>query len=566
MSPLRRNDYFFLIVVSLLVTFVGLGRRELWNPVEPRYAGITAQLLRDGHWLLPFYNLEVYDQKPPLFFWLCAACLAKAPDDLRLFAVRLPSAIGACILTWLALSIGRRLFSERVGFLGALFTASSWLVFWSSRFCHMDTLMAAATLATTWWMKCAIDAGPGSRRRWIAAAATAAAVGILLKGIIVLAFPAAILLASTPWNRNGFRDAFWRSGLPIVTIAALAAFAAWFFPARASADGQWVKEMVLREGVTRLINRDEPDKHALHYYFGAVWAMAAPWCAFWPLYLLTLGRRNASSRPDGERFVRATFSVIFVLLFLSATFGSSSRSRYLMPLLPAGAILSAAAIDRFLSTAAGARRRSEKIAFSIAVGAIVAALLLGGLGTILAPFLLGTIDADLGAEAQRQMIAAILIGGALVAVAASAVFSWRKGAGECLVRRLVFGMALACGGWGTVGVAVVEGERRDDLLIAELKQAIAPDRKVVVHHAYADRESTPGFFSFYIDKNIHEFRIDSAALTELYAGPPVVLVVREKTVAREPLPKIWDSDRRGPFGFHRLYIYRNPAENGRRDR
>ena len=64
------------MLAAALLLLPGLGATDLWAPDEPRYAQVAEELrsLRHGAAGLVLLHLNdaVYNQKPPLYFWLAA--------------------------------------------------------------------------------------------------------------------------------------------------------------------------------------------------------------------------------------------------------------------------------------------------------------------------------------------------------------------------------------------------------------------------------------------------------------------------------------------------------------
>ena len=68
----QRRDLLVLALLGALLFLPGLGRRDVWNPDEARYAEVAREMRLSGSWAVPRLNGEVYTQKPPLFFWAIA--------------------------------------------------------------------------------------------------------------------------------------------------------------------------------------------------------------------------------------------------------------------------------------------------------------------------------------------------------------------------------------------------------------------------------------------------------------------------------------------------------------
>jgi len=51
--------------------------RPLMLPDEGRYVGVALEMLRSGDWLVPTLDGLPYFHKPPLFYWITSASLAR---------------------------------------------------------------------------------------------------------------------------------------------------------------------------------------------------------------------------------------------------------------------------------------------------------------------------------------------------------------------------------------------------------------------------------------------------------------------------------------------------------
>jgi 4-amino-4-deoxy-L-arabinose transferase-like glycosyltransferase len=69
-----------LIAAATLPQFLlGLGDRNIWIPLEARYALVAREMLETGQWILPHLGGMVYADKPPLLFWSIALLSALGP-------------------------------------------------------------------------------------------------------------------------------------------------------------------------------------------------------------------------------------------------------------------------------------------------------------------------------------------------------------------------------------------------------------------------------------------------------------------------------------------------------
>src|SRR5262245_21669494 len=61
-----------IAAVTVPLFFLGLGERNIWIPLEARYALVAREMMETGYWILPHLGGEVYADKPPMLFWCIA--------------------------------------------------------------------------------------------------------------------------------------------------------------------------------------------------------------------------------------------------------------------------------------------------------------------------------------------------------------------------------------------------------------------------------------------------------------------------------------------------------------
>lgn len=123
-----------IIIVLCTVTFLWqLGAIGLVDETEPLFAEAARQMAKTGNWVTPYFNGETRFDKPPLVYWLMA--MGYQVLGVNEWAVRLPSALSAFALTLLLFFVLKR-FS-----LSPLASASP------SSQQHWGSFIAAASLA-----------------------------------------------------------------------------------------------------------------------------------------------------------------------------------------------------------------------------------------------------------------------------------------------------------------------------------------------------------------------------------------------------------------------------------
>ncbi len=420
MSAAHRRDLLILAVLGGLLFLPGLGRRDLWNPDEARYAEVAREMRLLGHWSVPHLNGAVYTQKPPLFFWAIAACgwLTGGLDET---AARLPSAFAAIGALLLVYRIGDRLFGRRAAWLAAAAFATCFKVLWQGRFGQIDMVLTALVALGVWfWVRGYTEERPRLNLLFFFFAGLAT----LAKGPVGLLPPLLSILAFLGITRNGREVRRLRIGLGLLIWAAVVL--AWLVPAGISGGREYLEQIVFRQNVTRYVNPWHHYKN-WYYYLTVIPGEFFPWSLLLPSAIVVGWKRSR----DG--FLFCLCWMVVTVLFFSVS--PAKRSVYILTMYPAMALLVGAGLDR-MAAEWPRWRRWLTIPLTLAAGlatAIVAALPIAGRGRAEA--------IPLGGDAFVWGLAAVLLPLALGAILAW--WSARSGAVSRAAGALAAGMALA---------------------------------------------------------------------------------------------------------------------------
>ena len=210
-----RDSQRVLLLSSLcLVLYLpALGNRDLWGSVETEYAQVAREALHSTSWgwLVPHFNGDLYNEKPPLYFWLIA--LASMPvGDVTEFTARLPSALAALGTVIVVYFLGKALLSERAGLLASLILLSSPGFFRSACMVRIDMPVAfffTLSLASFYMGlitggRGALQRAPTFSRRWLFLLGWfSAALSCLIKGPV---YPLIIVLTLSSYMVFSRRD------------------------------------------------------------------------------------------------------------------------------------------------------------------------------------------------------------------------------------------------------------------------------------------------------------------------------------------------------------------------
>jgi 4-amino-4-deoxy-L-arabinose transferase-like glycosyltransferase len=373
--PIRWTDLLWLAFALFVVIGTGLGVRDPWPADEPRFAVVARDMAATGEWLFPRVGGDLYQDKPPFFFWLLAICYMVIGSIRWSFLV--PAFCAAGGVLFLVYDFGRRLVGRDAGFACALvlcFTLQFVMVF---RGAQIDPVLCFLTTLSVYALLRHLLLGPAWG--WYFAGGFAAGVGVFTKGVGFLP----LLLLIPFFLLRGFR---WRGLAPIdagkggwrwwlAPFAMLLAISLWFVPmlmaVAASGSPEYAAyrdEILFKQTVGRYAASWH---HVKSWYYFIVEVVPPLWLPFSLLLFWLVPMFKAAFRERDARVWLPLAWVLLVLLFFSWSPGK--RGVYITPALPALALASLPFIDGVLARA-GVRR---------------AGLILGGLFfTVAAAFLI----------------------------------------------------------------------------------------------------------------------------------------------------------------------------------
>lgn len=321
-----------------ILTVSAVALRPLLPVDETRYLTVAWEMWNRGNFLVPHLNGEPYGHKTPLLFWLMHA-------GWMLFGVveiwpRLIAPLAGLACLFLTRSLGRALWPDRtaIGDLAPLLLLA--IAIWPAMTTPVmfDSLLAACVL--TGLLGAVRCARQGDWKGWVLLGA-GFGLGALAKGPAVLPHLLFVPLLGPLWvQSDAWRNlSSWRHWW--VRLAAAGSLgtviaAAWAVPALLDEGGQFAAALFRDQIGGRVVDAVDHGR-ALWWYFLAVPPALLPvllWPAVWR------GRKGEAGEP-GVRFC----IIWFVGAALSLSLISGKQLHYLLPSLPALALLAASRID-----------------------------------------------------------------------------------------------------------------------------------------------------------------------------------------------------------------------------
>ncbi|MFM7396317.1 MAG: ArnT family glycosyltransferase [Gammaproteobacteria bacterium] len=352
-----------------LLILAGYGLRDPWPADEPRFAGVALDMVRSGNWLIPHAGGDLYQDKPPLHFWLMSVGFLLT-HSLRL-GFLLPSMLASLGTLLLVYDLVRRLHGHEAGRLAALTLVSCIHFVMTTRGAQIDaTLIFFCTLALWGLMRHVLQGAP----LWVALlGAFGAGLGVIDKAVGVLAL---VLLPLAAWlaGRMGSRKVRLSSVIPVLAIF-VGTILLWLVPMlwHVASEGTpelaaYRDEILFQQTVTRYT---QAWHHIRPWYYYFVEVIPVLWLPLSALLIWLVPRWRTDWREGRAAVWLPLLWAIFVIAFFSVSTGK--RGVYILPALPALAIAAAPHLSSLFALRA-VQRMSWIIALFIVVPGVVLAL------------------------------------------------------------------------------------------------------------------------------------------------------------------------------------------------
>jgi 4-amino-4-deoxy-L-arabinose transferase-like glycosyltransferase len=353
-----------LIGFCIALYFLNLGRWDLWNPDEPRYAQVAREMVNGGDWILMHYNGKTYADKPPLFFWLIAFS-SFFWQGFSSFSVRFPAALFGTLTVLATFFLGKTLYSSRTGFLSGLILATSLEFAYLSTRVNIDTTLTFFTTASLLcfflWYRSGHPSPPpsphrgegkgeggNSTRRWgrtviIYGFYTGMALATLAKGPVGFILPLSVslvyLVVKKEWGT--LKRMRLLSGLVLLIVIVLL----WYLPAVIKGGEDYLHATLFKHTIDRYAQGWSKSRPITYYLYNFPIDFL-PWVFFVPAALVYGFSREKLEKSRDFLFLFVWFALIFLFFSLS----KGKRGVYLLPLYPAVSLMVGKLWDDFIST------------------------------------------------------------------------------------------------------------------------------------------------------------------------------------------------------------------------
>jgi 4-amino-4-deoxy-L-arabinose transferase-like glycosyltransferase len=308
---------------------------------ESRFTQATKQMIETGDFIEIRFQEEARNKKPIGIYWMQAITahwLTGSPHN-DVWAYRIPSVIAGILAVLFTFGIGRKLFDEEVGLIGAGLLASSLLVIGETHIAKTDAVLlacvAAAQLLVAEFFLAARQGAPQPRVRYSALLGLAIGIGILVKGPMILFFVGLSVIALSMWEGrwgwiSSMRPIF---GLGIIILINVP----WLVAIGLVTKGEYFSQALGQDFFGKALASQESHWGPPGYYLVSLLV------GFWPGWLFLapgIVYGIARAREGAVRFLIAWIIPAWLILELAPT----KLPHYPLPLYPAIALLCGAAV------------------------------------------------------------------------------------------------------------------------------------------------------------------------------------------------------------------------------
>jgi len=346
MTTRTRTDVLLIAGFCAFLFFYGMGQFGLIGADEPRYAQVAREMLERHDWITPILGGHAWLEKPALYYW--QAMLAYSMFGMSDVAARIPGALDATLLV-VAVYLFFRRFRRGVEVDAALITASCAGMIGYAHAASMDMALAATFSIgmLAWWAW-----RESEQRIYLALFYGCMALGMLAKGPVApfLAAAVIVVLALATRDVRLVLRTLWLPGILLFCALALP----WYIAVQMR-NPQFFREFILQHNLARFSSDLYHHRQPFWYYLPVTVLAFVPWTVFVIVAFVESvriwwsERKSVSAEPDFEFQFRAFTCCWLVVPIAFFSLSQSKLPGYILPAIPAGAVLLADYLRRHLT-------------------------------------------------------------------------------------------------------------------------------------------------------------------------------------------------------------------------
>ena len=334
----RPSPRHWIVLLWAILIAISLSVRPLFPVDETRYASVAWEMWTRHDFLVPYLNGQPYSHKPPLLFWLMQ--LNWWLFGVNDWSLRLISPLFSLATLYLSSAVAKKLWPDRkqTSELTPLILLGFfiWIVY--STLTMFDIMLAFFVLSGIYSLLMLASSGL-TIKHWALLGLTLGG-GILTKGPVIMlhVMPVALL---TPWwygrEQVQVRWAHWYGGLLFATFIGAFIALCWAIPA-GIAGGEAYRQAIFLEQTSGRVVNSFAHRLPLWWYLQKLPFLLLPWMLVTPFWT---GLSRLTLKDSGIRLCLAWALPVFIAFSLV----SGKRIQYLLPLIPALALVLARSIE-----------------------------------------------------------------------------------------------------------------------------------------------------------------------------------------------------------------------------
>lgn len=342
-------------VLCGLFLFWGLNFYPLLDVDETRYAIMSRDLANSNDWNVLLLNSVPFLEKPPFYFWIVGASI-KFFGSFSTFAVRFPIALMATFLIFFTYFFGKKVLSRRFGIVSAIVLLTSVFFLILSHVAILDMVLTVWLTSALYSAFLSYFVKEHHKKYCWWGFWTFAGLGFLAKGILAIAIPLVVMFLYCLFTKSLkelFKPLHLIVGLVIFALIALP----WHVVMLRDYGWTFIQEYFIKHHFARLIDSNDLGRKHSFFYFIPVFIVAfMPWTFIFLASIVDGVKKlvkkykdfegkwfqklyNLTSVENNDQKIILFSALFFIVVFGVMSVSSTKLPTYILPALPASALL-----------------------------------------------------------------------------------------------------------------------------------------------------------------------------------------------------------------------------------
>lgn len=240
----QKKYFWFLLALSALLLFPGLGKTPLWIYDEVRNAECAREMYERGDWIVPTFNGGIRTLKPPLHYYFMFG-------GFELFGVtewgaRFFSAVFGVFTILVTYFFVKRFSTARLAFISCLVLLASSHFLFEFRMSVPDPYLIFLNTVSIFtgyaWFR-------EKKYKWLLLCAITMGLGTLAKGPVSIALPGGAIFFWLLWEKKLKEIFTWQ--ILSAAIITLAVALPWYLLVHRETNGEWTRGFFLEHNFGR---------------------------------------------------------------------------------------------------------------------------------------------------------------------------------------------------------------------------------------------------------------------------------------------------------------------------